>query len=363
MDPATTPQLQVICPQLWSVYSQKAGDEPLLTGADLDEEIVERIRLAGPLLRYIVDWDLFLLRVLEIRLKVSDVMRGVGDLGLIENELSMESGKLQTTWVDYSKTSDLDSEWRRRRYSMPDFMPLAVYLMRSQRPKILDSIRERFTGSVLGGIFEPICGQLVAQGGKLKAAKLEPTDKGSETKSKALNPAVRTTTVTLSRRNLIRMDAAAKKDAEYKALERLEDGELLCMRRGFPLFDIAASRTLWFNSRSARSRLSINCITGLNVLLELRVVGVDDSGELATVAGQENFKAKLYHVDYDTSFSSMTLQGSAAERDLFLKHVDLYKLSVAGTAATKEHERAVELALGRFGFFDFITKSSLKNIE
>ena len=65
-------------------------------------------------------------------------------------------------------------------------------------------------------------------------------------------------------------------------------------------------------------------------------------------------------MDYDTSFSSTTLRGSAAERDLFLKHVDLYKLSIASTAETEELECAVELALMRFGFFDYITKKKKK---
>ena len=86
-DPATTPEMLVICPQLWSVNSQKAGDEPLLTGADLDEEIVERIRLVGPLLRYIVDWEKFSFRVREIWQKVGDVPRKtLGFLGFRDFE-------------------------------------------------------------------------------------------------------------------------------------------------------------------------------------------------------------------------------------------------------------------------------------
>jgi hypothetical protein len=353
MSALTEHEVVAIAPQLWSLEGSQRPGEELLTGKALIDEIMRRILLVGPLLRYIVSWKEFEKRVREIDRKVTKVVTSANVFSVIVNELQEESGKLQTTWVDYSEASDLQPGWIRRQNYKSEFIPLALYLLENQKPKILDDIREKIGPSALGGIFEPLCGQLLAQGGSFKASNLELTGGDLVTKSKSLT-AGKIEPVTMPRREssiTVKLEGKTITDSAYEALKLLEDdaGELQRMPPGFPLCDFAASRKVWFNSRAARSTSKINAATGLNFLREL---GVVERATLESVEDMENFKAKLYYVDYDTAFSTMTLQGDEIERDLFLKHVDVYKLSVADSSMTDMLKSLIDLALKHYGCFD-----------
>ena len=75
---------------------------------------------------------------------------------------------------------------------------------------------------------------------------------------------------------------------------------------------------------------------------------------MTTVPGQEDFKADLYFVFYTdvNSPQDVHVTGTAEEKELLFKHIEVHRFSLDTTVATQEFRDRVRLTLARFGFDD-----------